>query len=231
MLSQQIKERRIAEEHLRASQQSLRALAVTFSRCARRNGAHRPGDPRPVGSADRTEDGCRLDHESIARGLKALREKTHSMSGLIDATMESVHEIMTRLRRGIGPARTRGSDRLAGGRVSASQRHPLQRVPSAEDLLLDRDRSTAVFRIFQELLTNVARHAGATRTMWRCGPTPTSWCSPSRITAAALTPRWLTAPSRSLMGVRERVLPFGGRVDIEGVRGEGSRVTVALPKI
>src|SRR2546430_14146990 len=33
----------------------------------------------------------------------------------------------------------------------------------AEDLLLDTDRSTAVFRIFQELLTNVARHAGATR--------------------------------------------------------------------
>jgi signal transduction histidine kinase len=33
------------------------------------------------------------------------------------------------------------------------------------------------------------------------------------------------------MGVRERVLPFGGRVDITGVRGEGSRVTVALPKI
>jgi len=37
--------------------------------------------------------------------------------------------------------------------------------------------------------------------------------------------------SLGLLGVRERVLPFGGRVDITGVRGEGTRVPVALPKI
>jgi len=87
-----------------------------------------------------------------------LREKTHSMSGLIDATMESVHEIMTRLRPEV-------LDRLGLAAAIGWQAGEFQRRSGircnvslpAEDLLLDRDRSTAVFRIFQELLTNVAR--------------------------------------------------------------------------
>jgi len=92
----------------------------------------------------------------------------------------------------------------------------------AEDLLLDRDRSTAMFRIFQELLTNVARHAGATRI-----DVAIRSDSHEIVLTVADNGRGIDAEvahspkSLGLMGVRERVLPFGGRVDITGVRGEG----------
>jgi len=42
------------------------------------------------------------------------------MSGLIDATMGSVHEIMTGCAGGIGPARTLGSDRWQAGEFSVA---------------------------------------------------------------------------------------------------------------
>jgi signal transduction histidine kinase len=169
----------------------------------------------------------------LPEGSKALREKAHSMSGLIDATMESVHEIMTRLRPEV-------LDRLGLSAAIGWQAGEFQRRSGircnvslpAEDLLLDGDRSTAVFRIFQELLTNVARHAGATRTDVAVRSDSDELVLTVEDNGRGIDPEVAHSPkSFGLMGVRERVLPFGGRVDIKGVRGEGSRVTVALPKI
>ena len=95
---------------------------------------------------------------------------------------------------------------------------------------MDRDRSTAVFRILQELLTNVVRHAGATRVDVALRSEPDELLLTVADNGRGLDEEAANSPkSFGLMGVRERVLPFGGRVEISGVRAKGTTVTVALP--
>jgi len=234
MLLQQIKERVTAEEHLRASQQSLRALASHLQSVREEEWTRIAREIHDQLAQALT--GLKMDlawiTNRLPEGSKALREKAHSMSGLIDSTMESVREIMSQLRPEM-------LDRLGLAAAIAWQAGEFQRRSGircnvalpAKDLRLDRDRSTAMFRIFQELLTNVARHAGATRIDVAIRSDSNELLLTVEDNGRGIDAEVAHSPkSLGLMGVRERVLPFGGRVDITGVRGEGTRVTVALPR-
>jgi signal transduction histidine kinase len=234
ILTQEVKDRLIAEEHLKASQQSLRALAAhlqsvreeEWTRIAREIHDH----------LAQALMGLKMDlawiTSRLPKGSASLREKAHSMSSLIDATMESIHEIMSQLRPEVldrlGLVAAIGwqageFQRRSGIRCSVSQ--------PREELTVDRDRSTAVFRIFQELLTNVARHAGATRVEVAVRSEPDELLLTVADNGRGIDSEVADSPkSFGLMGVRERVLPFGGRVEISGVAGQGTTVTVALPK-
>jgi signal transduction histidine kinase len=94
---------------------------------------------------------------------------------------------------------------------------------------LDGDRAIVVYRILQEALTNVARHAhaGAVRIELRERgrflnlSVKDNGCGITR--AELLNPR-----SIGLAGMRERARLAGGRVTIEGVRGRGTTVTVRV---
>src|SRR6184192_494818 len=234
LLLQQIKERLIAEEHLRASQQSLRALASHLQSVREEEWTRIAREIHD--QLAQALSGLKMDLAWITSRLpedsKALREKAQSMSGLIDTTMGSVREIMAQLRPEV-------LDRLGLAAAIGWQAGEFQRRSGircnvalpAEDLLLDTDRSTAVFRIFQELLTNVARHAGATRIDVAVRSDADELVLTVEDNGRGIDAEVARSPkSLGLLGVRERVLPFGGRVDITGVRGEGTRVTVALPK-
>ena len=96
------------------------------------------------------------DHDPLA-------EKTASMDAHIDEAIQSVKRISTDLRPGI-------LDHL--GLIAAirwyagefEQRTGIVCVVAfePEEIVLDKERTTTVFRVFQEMLTNVARHAQAT---------------------------------------------------------------------
>jgi len=70
-----------------------------------------------------------LDQSELPEGSKALREKTHSMSGLIDATHGVGARNHARLRRRYWTGSDSRQRSAGSGRVSASQRHPLQTCP------------------------------------------------------------------------------------------------------
>ena len=109
----------------------------------------------------------KMDLSWLARRLpkvqKPLFEKTKSMSKLIDFTIQTVRRISTELR-------PRLLDDLGLAAAVEWQAEEFQKRTGIrcevsldpEDIALDRDLSTAIFRIFQETLTNVARHADAT---------------------------------------------------------------------
>jgi two-component system, NarL family, sensor histidine kinase UhpB len=80
------------------------------------------------------------------------------------------------------------------------------------------------------VLTNVARHANATRvdvSMWGDGG---RFTLEVRDNGKGIAPGLIRDPkSLGLLGMRERMLPFDGQVEISGNRGKGTRVVVSLP--
>jgi two-component system sensor histidine kinase UhpB len=100
----------------------------------------------------------------------------------------------------------------------------------AEDIDFNHDSSTAVFRIVQEALTNVARHASATQVTLEIASSE-SHCI-VRIADNGHGCRSDVRPSPSsfgLIGMRERVAALSGELTIQTAPGQGFALTVLLP--
>jgi len=99
-----------------------------------------------------------------------------------------------------------------------------------DPLALDSERSTAIFRIFQESLTNVARHAQATRVEARLELEAQHLIFQVHDNGRGFDP--LEAKSRrslGLVGMQERALLLNGDLKIEGVPGAGTTMTLRIP--
>jgi len=95
--------------------------------------------------------------------------------------------------------------------------------------VLDKDRSTTLFRIFQETLTNVTRHAKADKiniSLKGCDASVTLQVRDNGIGISIDQINNLR--SLGLLGIRERALVWGGKVDILGVPDQGTTVTINL---
>jgi len=164
-------------------------------------------------------------------GRKPLHAKVRQMSELAGRTIETVHRIATELRPGLldDLGLTAAIEWQAGDFQNRSG-IACSTVLAAEDLELDRDLATALFRIFQETLTNVARHAGATRVEVKLER------SEDRIVLTVADDGRGITKSQSeddrafgIIGMRERAHLWGGELRITGSRQEGTRVTVDIP--
>lgn len=100
----------------------------------------------------------------------------------------------------------------------------------ADELLLDDARATAVFRVLQESLTNIARHAQATRidVGMRCDDKVlyVNVADDGRGFDAKVV---RDKRGFGLMGIRERVLVFGGQARFDTVIGQGTTVRLSIP--
>jgi signal transduction histidine kinase len=234
VLIQEVAERQRAEGRLRTSEENLRALATHLQSVREEEWTRISREIHDeLGQA---LTGLKMDLRWVADRLpgtqKALTEKAKSMIALIDETIQSVREIASRLRPevldelGLTAAiewQAKEFRKRTGIRCKLS-------LPS-KGPVLDRDRSTAMFRIFQELLTNVARHANATKiaVVMRLEPADTLVLSVEDNgqgvdEAVAYSPK-----SLGFLGMRERILPFGGKIDVAGSRGKGSKVSISIP--
>jgi signal transduction histidine kinase len=103
---------------------------------------------------------------------------------------------------------------------------------SAQDLPLNRAQSVALFRIFQEALTNVARHASAQHieVTLRLAATPEILTLQVHDDGRGIQAQDIAGlHSLGLLGMRERAKRLGGTFDIQGVPGDGTSVTVSIP--
>ena len=160
----------------------------------------------------------------------ALGDKTRSILELIDATMESVRTIATDLRPAV----------LDLGLVPAiewqvqefAQRSGIacELAISDDDITLDDNRATAIFRILQESLTNIARHAHASRVdiaLHEADGTLVMEVADNGIGIAQGDTRKVA--SFGLVGIRERVHMLGGELRIEGGPRRGTALTISIP--
>ncbi|PYO28351.1 MAG: hypothetical protein DMD73_06030 [Gemmatimonadetes bacterium] len=95
---------------------------------------------------------------------------------------------------------------------------------------LEPSRATAVFRIFQEALTNVARHAAATQVLVRLAVAPRALELTVQDNGRGIREGALhDARSLGLLGMRERASNFQGNVTITGLPGAGTTLTLTMP--
>jgi signal transduction histidine kinase len=99
----------------------------------------------------------------------------------------------------------------------------------AQDIALDPIRAVALFCIVQEALTNVVRHAKATRVEIRLCVAADGLELEVRDNGRGITPQETAArTSLGLLSMRERAAVFGGSVDIQGEPGRGTTVRVRV---
>ena len=165
----------------------------------------------------------RSDHE--------ITKKIAAMAGVIDTSLKSLHEVTSELRPiilddfGLAAAVEWQLDQF-----QERSRMDCRIENNCLDPKLSDEQTTALFRIFQEILTNILRHANAD-TVEVC-----LIADKSEFTMAVRdNGRGIRADeindheSFGLMGMRERLYPWNGRVTFEGSPGMGTLVTIRVP--
>ena len=184
--------------------------------------------------------GLKWDLDGIAKTLSGvehggelhrIREKIPVMTGLIESTITIVRRISSDLR----PAMLDDLGLIAAIEWHVQQFQSRTGIPcDCETTLdaadLDRERATAVFRICQEILTNVLRHAHATYVHVQIRREAGSFVLDVKDNGRGITEdEQLGGRSLGLLGMRERALLVGGDVAIRGSEGKGTNVVVRVP--
>jgi signal transduction histidine kinase len=162
---------------------------------------------------------------------RSLEQRVEATSRLADRMIETVQKISRELRPSV-------LDNIGLGAALQFEARAFQErtglvcqvsVP-AETFALDPDRATGMFRVFQELLTNVARHAQATRIIVALRRTAEHLTLEVMDNGRGIRAEALSDPkSLGLLGMTERASLMGGRLEIHGDPGGGTTATLTIP--
>ncbi len=98
------------------------------------------------------------------------------------------------------------------------------------DSSINKDLATTVFRIFQETLTNIARHSGASEVWVRLTQEENELSLEVIDNGKGITRKQIEDPrSFGIIGIRERVTIWNGTFRITGKHHRGTTVTVVIP--
>jgi signal transduction histidine kinase len=177
----------------------------------------------------------KLDLSWLKKRLPAeasqIPEKLEEMGQVIDSSLETMHSVTAELRPvilddfGLSAAMEWQTSEFKE-RTGLDCRFDISRSLPA----ISKQMSTAVFRIFQEILTNVVRHAEARRVEIRLRAENRNLVLEVEDDGRGIADAQVQdAHSFGLIGIRERLHPFGGSVRFTGHPGRGTRVTVVIP--
>jgi signal transduction histidine kinase len=232
-LVRDITERKHAEETIRRSEEELRNLTAYLHKLTELERTNIAREIHDDLGSDLTALKIDLSwlKKKVPKDDAAITERIEEMSLLVDKTVKAVKRISTDLRPGL-------LDDLGLAAAIEWQSEEFQKRTGiqcdvrihAGDEIVDRDRITAVFRIFQETLTNIARHAAATKAVVLLTVMDDSIELQVRDNGRGITKdELLNSRSFGLIGMRERVRIFGGDIAIKGIPDEGTTVSVRIP--
>ncbi|HEX8845151.1 MAG TPA: MEDS domain-containing protein [Pyrinomonadaceae bacterium] len=237
---QDITERKLAEEQLKRSNEELRALSGRLHSVREEESARIAREIHDeLGGAlsslkwDLEEVGEIISESADASQLTALREKVGGMITLTDATVDAVRRIASELR----PTALEEFGLVEALRWHAQQFQARTGITvhcdcPPESVGLSREQATAVFRIVQEALTNVLRHSGATRVDIKIRHEGGHYVVTVSDNGRGITEAEKAGPrSLGLLGMRERAYLLGGEINVEGVEGRGTVVTLRVPAL
>ncbi|MDP1677012.1 MAG: PAS domain S-box protein [Bacteroidota bacterium] len=160
----------------------------------------------------------------------AIQKRMKSMMLLADSTIHNVRKLATDLRPGIlddiglaAAIEWQGKD--FGERTGINFSFHLD-----EELHIDEKRATAFFRIFQEAVTNVIRHADAKNIIVSLRKESNNVLLMIEDDGRGIAPHEITnLRSVGLLGMKERAASFNGEVQVLGQHGVGTTVRVRIP--
>jgi len=217
-------------ERLRESEEKLRLLAAHLISVREEERAHIAREIHD--ELGQVLTGLKMEVGWLAKRLKDkdLIDKTDSMGKLIDSTVQTVRKIATGLRPEM--LDDMGLVAAVGWQAKEFQKRTgiRCRVKLPPEVKFDIDVSTTMFRIFQEVLTNVARHSRATRVDIELTVAADRIGLDVLDNGVGITDTDMSGKkSLGLLGMHERALLFGGELKITGTAGHGTRVTVSIP--
>ena len=233
-LTHEIKEKKIAEEQFRESQGQLRALAARLISVREEE---RTRIAREIhDELGQVLTGLKLEVTWLAKRLaadqKPLLEKTETMCRLIDSTVRLVRRISSGLRPEI--LDEMGLVAAIGWQAGEFQKRMGIRCRlelPADEVGLDKELSTAVFRIFQEVLTNIARHARASSVNVDLDISDDRLSLRVADNGIGIADGQIRSrESLGLLGMRERAQLFGGEVTIQAAPRIGTTVSLLIPR-
>ncbi len=229
-----------AERHARLNaERSLATTHTTLCQLARQQESIRETERQRIGRDIHDDLGqslmtLKIDlsllHVSTTGAHPLITQKVDCMMGNLDLTIQSLRTVINDLRplaleQGLAHA-------IEWQLVEFSRmhgiRHALRAEPGVFDFPADDERDAMVFRIMQESLSNVVRHAHATDvtvTLQRCGGVLTLTVQDNGIGMPA-GPR---NQGSGLPGIRDRTAAIGGRFAIESQPGAGTLLRLSFP--
>lgn len=232
--AQERAERRKAEEQLRQSHKQLRSLSVYLQHI-------REEERIKIAREIHDELGQQLTglklqltwlDSRLPKKSSSLHEKARTMAHGIDETIQAVRRIATELRPGVLDS----AGLLAAIEWQANEfqkKTGIQcRVHSTvKETIWNQDLNTTFFRIFQETLTNIIRHANATRVDVRFMETANQLVLEIRDNGRGISEAEINnTKSIGLLGMRERAALLGGEVRLRGEPKKGTTVSVRIPR-
>lgn len=175
-----------------------------------------------------------LERRISRDGPGMVSEKIKAMYAHLEDTLREVHRISAELRpqildiMGLCEAlkwQTREFQNRTG--------IPCELELSPDPVVLPPNLSTTLFRIYQETLVNVSRHAQATRVFSSFERLEDGrFVLEVRDNGIGIKSEQIAdSNSFGIIGMRERVMPWGGQIDIQGFHGKGTLVSVTIPSI
>jgi signal transduction histidine kinase len=217
-------------ERLRESEDKLRRLAAHLISVREEERAHIAREIHD--ELGQVLTGIKMEVGWLQKRIKEplLLEKCDSMAKLIDSTVQTVRKIATGLRPEM--LDDMGLVAAVGWQAKEFQKRTgiRCRAKLPPEAKYDLEISTCLFRIFQEILTNVARHARATRVDVELSVTEDRFNLEVVDNGVGIADSDLNGrKSLGLLGMQERAMLFGGEVGITGTPGQGTRVSVSIP--
>jgi len=229
-----VTERQQAEAELRRTSEEMRALARHLEVIREEQAAHIARELHD--ELGQTLTILKLHVRAMQKRLEAHPDEPPSFEAreaveLIEASIRSLRHLCLELRPpmldhlGLGLALgTLAADFQTHSGITCTLEAPAEFPP------LDAPRQATVYRLVQELLTNVARHSGANevRIALRYGEETLEVQVVDNgrgISVAEQT----GAKSLGLLGMRERALAAGGSIEIEGCAGRGTTAVARIP--
>jgi two-component system, NarL family, sensor kinase len=201
-----------------------------------------------LGAVEERNRLAREIHDTLAQGLTATALQLESADALLDAGSEGAHEP---LRRALSLTRSNLDE--ARRSVLDLRAAPLEGRPLSEALsaLIDRWEAetgigaryravngsrplpprveAALYRICQETLTNVARHAGAERVAIRLVATPERVRLVVEDDGRGFDASRVPEGRHGIVGMRERAEMLGGTLEVRSGPGAGTRIEATVP--
>lgn len=228
-----ITETRTTQAALEQSQRQLQALSDYLQTVREEEKAHIAREIHD--ELGGTLTALKMDAYWLARklpeALPPVQEKLDGMLAMIDGAVQTTRRICTELR----PTVLDDLGLVAAIEWQVAEFEKRMGIGCvfhrpAQDVDLSAGMAVALFRILQESLTNVARHAGTSKVYVMVEATETHVCLAIEDDGRGIAPDAMEAGrSHGLRGIRERVRQFSGEVDIMGEPGKGTTVLVQLP--